>query len=90
MVKYIISVKTGKQSPDEYNGNLGINIVARNFDTGFIKLDKNIAVMTAKEKAEGVERQYFKRGQLDVFQFEDQDIRTVCIEFELEKKENKI
>ena len=35
-------MKIGEHSPAEYEGNLGINIVSRHFDTGFIKLDKNI------------------------------------------------
>ncbi len=76
-VKYVITVKIGDKSPENYEGNLGINIVARNFDTGFIKLDKNIAVKTAKAAKENEEKKFFKRGQTDVFQFEDQDIRTV-------------
>lgn len=42
MVKYIITVKTGDKSPEEFSGNLGINIIARNFDTGFIQLDESI------------------------------------------------
>ncbi|CAF0950313.1 unnamed protein product [Brachionus calyciflorus] len=71
-VKYKISVKTSKKSPEDYNGNLGINIVSRNFDTGFIKLDENIALLK-----EGESRRFFKRGQIDVFQFEEQDIRTI-------------
>lgn len=74
-VKYKITVKTSKHSPDEYIGNLGINIVARNFDTGFIKLDENIAFNNNKD--ETGERNFFRRGQVDVFQFEEQDIRTV-------------
>lgn len=79
----MITVKTGTQSSEKYDGNLGINIVSRNFDTGFIKLDNNIAISTAKERPlEKASRQshkksLFKRDQKDVFEFEDQDIRTV-------------
>ncbi len=76
-VKYVITVKIGDKSPENYEGNLGINIVARNFDTGFIKLDKNIVLKPAKLTKENEEKKLFKRGQTDIFQFEDQDIRTV-------------
>ena len=31
-------------SLEKFDGNLGINIVSRNFDTGFIKLDENISL----------------------------------------------
>ena len=71
-MKYVITVKTGALSPDEFEGNLGINIISRNFDTGFIKLDENIAVNSSKSK-----ETFFRKNQKDVFQFEDQDIRTV-------------
>ena len=50
--------------------------MARNFDTGFIKLDKNI-IVKSKNAKENEEKKLFKRDQKDVFQFEDQDIRTV-------------
>lgn len=76
-VKYVITVKIGPNSPEEYEGNLGINIVARNFDTGFIKLDKNIAVKPQNASKDGGDKQLFNRGQIEVFQFEDQDIRTI-------------
>ena len=46
----MITVKVGDASPEEYNGNLGINIVAKNFDTGFIKLDENIVKETYNSK----------------------------------------
>lgn len=69
-------------SPDEYNGNLGINIVAKNFDTGFIRLDENILKETHNKKKESEKngekkRSLFRRNRTDVFEFEDQDIRTV-------------
>lgn len=77
----MITVKVGETSPEEYSGNLGINIVAKNFDTGFIKLDENIVKETygkKKERSEsGEKKSLFRRGKTDVFQFEDQDIRTV-------------
>ncbi len=82
-VKYVITVKTGEQSSEKYEGNLGINIISRNFDTGFIKLDNNIAISTAKarplEKASKQihKKPLFRRDQKDLFEFEDQDIRTV-------------
>ncbi len=82
-MKYVITVKTGEQSSEKYEGNLGINIISRNFDTGFIKLDNNIAISTAKarplEKASKQihKKPLFRRDQKDVFEFEDQDIRTV-------------
>ena len=79
-VKYIITVKVGNQSPDVYEGNVGINIVARNFDTGFIKLDENIVVNPHKYKKTDEndnKNKFFRKNQTDVFQFEDQDIRTV-------------
>ena len=72
----------GEMSPDEYNGNLGINIVAKNFDTGFIRLDENILKETHNKKKESEKngekkRSLFRRNRTDVFEFEDQDIRTV-------------
>lgn len=84
-VKYVITVKTGSSSLESYNGNVGINIVSRNFDTGFIKLDSNIAVTAATKsldyKPSKVKCSLFKRNQKDVFEFEDQDIRTVKLNF---------
>ncbi|RNA37796.1 hypothetical protein BpHYR1_026194 [Brachionus plicatilis] len=74
LMNYKITVKTSKHSPEDYIGNLGINIVARNFDTGFIKLDENIAIGSKNEDGE---RKFFRKGQMDVFQFEEQDIRTI-------------
>jgi hypothetical protein len=81
-VKYIITVKTGTLSPKEFEGNLGINIVARNFDTGFIKLDENILKSSPqrskpKDNDENEPTGLFGAGQTNVFEFEDQDIRTV-------------
>lgn len=70
-------------SPEEYEGNLGINIVAKNFDTGFIKLDENIVKTTYNKKKESKKddtekkKALFRRSKTDVFEFEDQDIRTV-------------
>jgi hypothetical protein len=82
--KYVITVKIGEHSPDEYDGNLGINIVSKQFDTGFIKLDKNILrEKKSKKKSnddQDDEEKLFNKGQKRVFEFEDQDIRTVCIE----------
>lgn len=81
----MITVKVGETSPEEYSGNLGINIVAKNFDTGFIKLDENIVKETYGKKKENrsesgeKKKSLFRRGKTDVFQFEDQDIRTVKI-----------
>jgi hypothetical protein len=87
-VKYVITVKTGAQSLEKYNGNLGINIVSRNFDTGFIKLDTNIVAepktidknqnrMDPVKIKKTKKTSLFNRNQKDVFEFEDQDIRTV-------------
>lgn len=82
-VKYIITVKIGNQSPSHFDGNLGINIVAKNFDTGFIKLDENILVESNSLKADADSNlssdplALFKCDHRYVFQFEDQDIRTV-------------
>lgn len=128
----MIIVKVGSNSPAEYEGNLGINIVSRTADIGFIKLDKNILKKRidnkedeeeksdrdrssspkdddkkekdGKEKKnqqpkrtigfhrevddkdkkkknkndkEEEEKKLFSRGQLEVFEFEDRDIRTV-------------
>ena len=93
MVKYIIKVKTGEQSPEEFTGNLGINIIARNFDTGFIQLDESIHKQGSqkfsskkdKKTDEKEEKKLFKRNREDTFEFEDLDIRTVKIlEFYLE------
>lgn len=60
--------------------------MAKNFDTGFIKLDENIVKETYnkkkdKQKDENGEkkRTLFRRNRTDVFEFEDQDIRTVEI-----------
>ena len=80
---YEITLKLGEQSPGTYKENMGINMVAQNYDhlgtykgnfgintnydhftTGFIKLDKKIAVKHSKEME-------YK------FIFEDQDIGTV-------------
>ena len=48
---------------EKFEANLGINIVARNFDTGFIKLDENIL----KSKSENSENnKLFKRNHKDV------------------------
>jgi len=82
-VKYIITVKIGNQSPSHFEGNLGINIVAKNFDTGFIKLDENILVESNSFKPDADSNMssdplaLFKCDHRYVFQFEDQDIRTV-------------
>lgn len=77
----MITVKVGDLSPDEYNGNVGINIVSKNFDTGFIKLDENIVKETYNKKKEGGGDKkgagLFRKGKVNVFEFEDQDIRTV-------------
>ena len=84
-VKYIITVKIGNQSPSHFEGNLGINIVAKNFDTGFIKLDENILVESnslkpdADSNASSDPLDLFKSAHRYVFQFEDQDIRTVRV-----------
>jgi hypothetical protein len=51
-VEYLITVKTGMNSPETYDGNIGINIISRNFDTGFIKLDKNIVYKSSQNKKE--------------------------------------
>ncbi|CAF0903009.1 unnamed protein product [Brachionus calyciflorus] len=69
-VKYRITIKTSENSPEEFNGNLGINIIAKFFDTGFIKLDKNISLRKNSTN-------FFNRGKIDSFQFEEQDIRTI-------------
>ena len=90
MVKYIITVKTGDKSPDEFTGNLGINIIARNFDTGFIQLDESIYKQSSqtfaskKDKSKKSEekksdKKLFKKSHQDTFEFEDLDIRTVTI-----------
>ncbi len=76
----MITVKTGAQSIDRFKGNLGINIVSRNFDTGFIKLDENILFDSKKSgyKRDKHDRNIlFKQNQQDIFEFEDQDIRSI-------------
>lgn len=74
-------MKTGEQSIDRFNGNLGINIVSRNMDTGFIKLDDNIVLTDSIKKSplirEKKKSNLFRRNQQDVFEFEDQDIRSI-------------
>jgi len=68
------------QSLERFKGNLGINIVSRNFDTGFIKLDENILLDSKKPvaKRDKSDRKIlFKQNQQDIFEFEDQDIRSI-------------
>jgi len=50
-------------SQEQFLGNLGINIVSRNFDTGFIRLDENILV---KQNNGENTKKLFKRGHKDV------------------------
>jgi hypothetical protein len=54
---------------EKFEGNLGINIVSRNFDTGFIKLDDNISVKqrSKNENGEDPKRNLFLRNHKDVF-----------------------
>ncbi len=69
-------MKISNNSPELFEGNLGINLIAKNSDTGFIKLDENIAKGASKRQSNH-QRKLFKRGQTEMFEFEDQDIRTV-------------
>ena len=50
-------------SQEQFFGNLGINIVSKNFDTGFIKLDEDILV---KQNNGENNKKLFKRSHKDV------------------------
>ena len=86
-VKYVITVKIGSKSPKSFNGNLGINLVSKNLQTGFINLDENIF---SKQKNKIIEncdkKELFKSGKKYKFEFDETDIRGVLyfkIEFNL-------
>lgn len=55
-------------SLEKFDGNLGINIVSRNFDTGFIKLDENISLKQKSKNDDEDEstKNLFKRNHKDV------------------------
>jgi hypothetical protein len=52
-VRYFVTVKVGEHSPAQFLDTLNINIVAKSYATGFIKLDKSIAYLgkTKDERA---------------------------------------
>ena len=58
-------------SMEKFEGDLGINIVSRNFDTGFIKLDENISVKqkSKNENGEDSKRKLFRKNHKDVTKF---------------------
>lgn len=51
-------------------------MLSKNSDTGFINLDDRIA-KGASRKQSNPNRKFFRRGQTDIFEFEDIDIRAL-------------
>ncbi len=73
-VKYIITVKISSKSPEYYQGNLGINLISKSSNTGFINLDHSIAKGSSRKQSN---KKLFRRGQKDIFEFEDRDMRAL-------------
>lgn len=55
-VRYFVTVKIGKHSPAQFSDALNINIIAKSYATGFIKLDKSVAFLgkTKDERAKSI------------------------------------
>ena len=82
----MITVKTGDNSAEKFGGSLGINIVSKNLETGFIKLDESIWVKPRNgednDEDEAGKKEIFKRNQKSKFEFEETDVRMViqCVQ----------